>query len=314
MTTLIERPRSTDGSVRSALVVANPVAGGFYYGKLERFAARLDDLGIFTEVILTRHAGHLTEIAAGEGGRFDALVVGGGDGSINEAVTGMRRLAVEPPALGVLPFGTANVLAHELSIPFKPEAMADLVAAARTRPLHGGRIGDRPFVLMVSAGFDADVVQAVDTLTKRRWGKLAYAAAAVRLALARNGHDVIVEADGARLVCRLAVVTTARFYGGPLTITPRTHVTEPGLRLVTLANDRPGTLARAALMLALGRLDRLPEITDRPVASVRFTGEGIRLRSTATASTPPTPSSPPAARRSASSRPDRRALRKRARR
>ncbi len=205
-------------------------------------------------------------------------MVGGGDGSINEAVTGLLRLSGAKPALGVLPFGTANVLAHELALPFRPETMADLVASARTRPLHLGRIGERPFVLMVSAGFDADVVHAVDAVTKRRWGKLAYAAAALRLALARKGRDVVVEADGERIVCRLAVATTARFYGGPLTITPKTHATEPGLRLVTLANDRPATLARAALMLALGRLDRMAEVTDRPVASVRFTGDSIRLQ------------------------------------
>ncbi|WP_181705899.1 diacylglycerol/lipid kinase family protein [Chthonobacter rhizosphaerae] len=263
---------------RRVLVVANPIAGGFRYKALERYAARLDTLGVRVTVWLTRYAGNLTEIAEELDPGVDTLVVGGGDGSINEAVTGLLRRPHPAPALGVLPFGTANVLAHELALPFRPEAMADATVARRLAPLHLGRIGDRPFILMVSAGFDGDVVHAVEPAVKRRWGKLAYASAAVRLALAAQGRDVIVEADGVTRVCRLAVVTTAGFYGGPLAITRNTHVTRAGLRLVTLSDDRPGTLAGAALALARGRLDRHPAVTDVEVSAVRLGGAGVKLQ------------------------------------
>jgi diacylglycerol kinase (ATP) len=263
---------------RTVVVAANPVAGGFRLATLDRLVRRLEAKGMAVEVQLTGHAGHLTAIAEALDPDVGALVVGGGDGSLNEAVTGLLRRAGAPPVLGILPFGTANVLAHELALPFGPEAIADLVAAGRTRALHLGRVGERPFLLMVSAGFDGDVVHAVDGETKKRWGKLAYAAAAIRLAVAQRGRDVVVEADGETIVCRLAVVTTARFYGGPLTITRGTDVTRPGLRLVTLADDRPMTLARAATALALGRLDRLPGVNDRAVTEVRFRGSGIRMQ------------------------------------
>ncbi|WP_181699286.1 diacylglycerol/lipid kinase family protein [Chthonobacter albigriseus] len=263
---------------RNVLVVANPIAGGFRYRALDRFSERLDTLGVSVRVWLTRYAGNLTEIAETLDPSVDTLVVGGGDGTINEAVTGLLRRPGAPPALGVLPFGTANVLAHELGLPFRARAMADAVVARQLKPLHLGRIGGRPFLLMVSAGFDADVVHAVDSLTKRRWGKLAYAAAALRLAVARQGRDVTVEADGERFVCRLAVVTTAGFYGGPLTITRETHSTRPGLRLVALKDDAPRTLAAAALALGVGRLHRHPGVTDRAVTEVRFSGTGIKLQ------------------------------------
>lgn len=263
---------------RNVLVVANPTAGGFRYKALDRFSERLDALGVSVRVWLTRYAGNLTEIAETLAPDVDTLVVGGGDGSINEAVVGLLRRPFPAPALGVLPFGTANVLAHELGLPFGPRAMADAVVERRLKPMHLGRIGERPFILMVSAGFDGDVVHAVDTLTKRRWGKLAYAAAALRLAVARKGRDVLVEADGETTVCRLAVVTTAGYYGGPLTITRGTHVTRPGLRLVTLKDDEPRTLATAAVALALGRLDRHRGVVDRAVTEVRFSGPDIKLQ------------------------------------
>jgi diacylglycerol kinase (ATP) len=263
---------------RRVEVVANPTAGGFRIGALNRFSARLEALGARVDVRLTRRAGHMTEIASSLDPAVDTLVVGGGDGSISEAVSGLMARQDPLPALACLPFGTANVLAHELRLPFDAARMADTVAARRVLPLHPGLVGGRPFILMVSAGFDGDVVHAVDSATKHRFGKLAYAAAAIRLALARSGRDVAVEADGERFACRMAVVTTASFYGGPLAITRHTHATRPGLRLITLETDGPDVLARAALALARGRLDRVPGLADRAVERVRLSGDGIRMQ------------------------------------
>ena len=260
------------------LVVANPVAGSFNYRHLMRLAERLDRLGLKSDIWLTRYSGELADIAADLSPAVRTLVVGGGDGSINEAITGILRRGGSAPALSILPFGTANVLAHELGVPFSPEKLAERIAAGRTEQLHLGTVGDRPFSLMVSAGFDADIVHAVDAPFKRRWGKLAYGWRGLTLALARTGREVTVIADGETIRCRIAVATTARFYGGPLAITRHTRATEPGLRLVTLADDRPATLLRAVVALALGRLDRLGSVRDRAVTEVRFSGEGIRMQ------------------------------------
>ncbi|MCM5559051.1 diacylglycerol kinase family protein [Pleomorphomonas sp. JP5] len=260
------------------LVVANPVAGNFNYRHLMRLAERLDRLGLKSDIWLTRYSGELSDIALELSPSVRTLVVGGGDGSINEAITGIVRRGGDGPALSILPFGTANVLAHELGLPSSPEKIAERIAAGRKTPLHLGMVGERPFALMVSAGFDADIVHAVEAPFKRRWGKLAYGWRGLALALAQKGRDVTVIADGETIKCRIAVVTTARFYGGPLTITRHTKATEQGLRLVTLADDRPATLLRAATALALGRLERLATVQDRPVTEVRFSGEGIRMQ------------------------------------
>jgi diacylglycerol kinase family enzyme len=63
-----------------------------------------------------------------------------------------------------------------------------------------------------------------------------------------------------------------------MTLTHGTDVTRPGLRLVTLESDSPGSLARAAVGLALGRLDRVPGVQDRAVGRVRLSGEAIHLQ------------------------------------
>lgn len=260
------------------VIVANPVAGGYNHRRLMRLADRLDRRGHRSDIHLTRYAGDLAEIAATLPPQVKTLVVGGGDGSINEAITGLIRRKGELPALAVLPFGTANVLACELGLPFAPEKLADHIADGTRRPLHLGMIGTRPFALMVSAGFDADVVHAVDGKAKKRWGKLAYVGATICRLARGDGGDVVVEADGARIIARVAVVTTASCYGGPYRLSRHTRADEPGLRLITLADDRPLSLLRALAGLALGRLDRIDGVIDRPVERARFSGAGIRMQ------------------------------------
>ncbi|ODN71394.1 diacylglycerol/lipid kinase family protein [Methylobrevis pamukkalensis] len=272
------RPETVAAQTREILIVANPTAGGFRARRLNRLAADLRAAGLGVEVRLTTRAGDLVEIARTLPPEIDTLVIGGGDGSINEAVNGLVSRPHRPPALAVLPFGTANVLARELNLPFRPGTIARMLIRRRLAPLHLGQIGLRAFLLMASAGFDGAVVHGVDPVLKRRIGPLAYALAAIRLALAGTGRDVIVNADGETSVCRIAVVTTARCYGGPMSITRHTSVTDPGLRLVTLADDRPMTLLKAAVMLGLGRLDRLKGVVDRAVARVRLSGEGILMQ------------------------------------
>ena len=80
------------------------------------------------------------------------LVIAGGDGSINEALTGFQDHP-DPPQLAVIPFGTANVLALELGLPRTPRAIAEMIFQERTKPLHYGIANGRPFVLMASTGF-----------------------------------------------------------------------------------------------------------------------------------------------------------------
>jgi diacylglycerol kinase (ATP) len=268
----------------TVLILANPVAGGFRFHRLEALKDRLDQLGHQAEIQLTRKAGDVMAAARFLDPGIGTLVVAGGDGSINEAVTGLlaraKAMAEDVdsplPRLAVLPSGTANVLAHELSLPFSPRRLADAIAAGKTTEIHPGLIGEQPFVLMVSAGFDADVVHGVDSATKKRWGKIAYIATALKLAMAGRGRDVTVRiGDSESLTCRLAVVTTAASYGGAMKVTRETHVTRSGLRLITLADDRRWTLVKAALLLAIGRLEWLAAAADRAIESVRLSGPGL---------------------------------------
>lgn len=158
---------------RAVLVIANPVSGG---GRARLLApalcAALQQHGCRAEVHFTTGPGDAMRRAREAAAEpWDALVAAGGDGTVAEVVGGMPSFA---RPFGMLPIGTANVLAAEYRLPRRPAAIAALIASGRTRDHAVGTAGGRRFVLFCGAGVDGAVVRRLHavrsgTLGKRKW-------------------------------------------------------------------------------------------------------------------------------------------------
>ena len=263
--------------VRRVALLVNPAAGGHRPRRISRLVDRLTARGIEVETVMSAEPGDLARRLPEL--RADVVAVAGGDGTIDEVVGALIELPAPRPVLAVMPSGTANVLALEYRLPTAADAVAAAIAGGLTRPLHLGtaRFADeaaRPFFLMVSAGFDAEVVHDVEARSRRRFKKLAFVGAALGRAFAPR-NVVTVEATttaGERVAVRaaLAIVTKARHYGGRFVLTKRTSSAVAGLRLVALVEGNPIALARAAFDLATGRLDEAPGVLSQEVAEVRL--------------------------------------------
>lgn len=101
----------------------NPIAGrGRAVQVASSVVARLKALGHGAEERRSERAGHIRVLAAEVAGEVDRVLVLGGDGSLREAAAGLLELDPSArPELGVLPFGTGNVVARELGLPLDPE-------------------------------------------------------------------------------------------------------------------------------------------------------------------------------------------------
>ena len=147
------------------------------------------------DVVETDHRGHATELAsAARADGVELVLALGGDGTINEVVNGLLGDQDAPlvPKLAIVPGGSTNVLARNLGIPSDPvEAtglLLDAVRSGRSRPLGLGRLDDRWFTFCAGAGFDADVVRAVEQhrATGRKSTAVLYARTAVRRFFAQD--------------------------------------------------------------------------------------------------------------------------------
>ena len=245
---------------RHILIIVNPAAGRARSSerRLGRFVAALERQGC--TVVLRRAGpspGQVERLAGQAEPGFDAIVAAGGDGTISAVVNGLGGRAVP---FGVLPLGSANVLAREIRLPRAPEALASLITTGPVSPIWPGRVGNRAFVMMASAGFDSEIVAALSPELKRRVGRLAFAWGF----LVRLWHcpacELTVRADGVEYRAAAVVAAKGRHYAGPFVVAPGADLAEPVLELVLLDRRGRWAMLRYATALLLGRVPRLGDI------------------------------------------------------
>ena len=131
-------------STRKATLISNPKTGRYVSKRktIQELAADLSALGIDVELKLTTGPGDATGFAAraANNGSTD-VIVAGGDGTINEAIQGMVGTNAR---LGILPRGTANVLARELGLPMDVDEALKIAAQAPTPTRRVGLGGPPP--------------------------------------------------------------------------------------------------------------------------------------------------------------------------
>jgi diacylglycerol kinase (ATP) len=174
----------------------------------------------------------------------DLLVSWGGDGTVNEIVNGMFGHDIP---LGVLPGGTANLLARELRIPARiPEAIR-VIAAGNTKSISVGRANGRYFLLMVGIGFDSEVIRNVDWNLKKTVGNLAFGVAAVKTAAQYQYPKFHVKVDGQEKECVFAVVCNGREYGAYFRLAPDADLADDCFYVCLFKEAGWGNMLRYAL-------------------------------------------------------------------
>jgi diacylglycerol kinase family enzyme len=132
------------------------------------------------ETLSAHSAGQQAREAVAEG--FDTFLVCGGDGTIFQVLQGLAGADV---SLGVLPFGTGNVIAQNLGMPRDPLAAARMLLTATPREVSLGQVALNPlghrrlrswyFLIAAGMGVHAALMNLAPTgMGKRRGGRLAY--------------------------------------------------------------------------------------------------------------------------------------------
>lgn len=218
--------------MRRAALIYNPRSGRQRHEQvLDGIVSRLSGGGFAIELSPTAHAGQATDLARGfaEAGAVEAVFAFGGDGTAREVAAGLLGT---PVALGVLPGGTANLLAMALGLPRDPVRAAAALARAETRSFDVGLAGAHPFLMMISAGLDATVLAALDVELKWRFGEAAILWQGLREWWRYSYPNIEVLADGERLCATFAAVANIPFYAGSFRLAPGARPDDHRLELV----------------------------------------------------------------------------------
>jgi YegS/Rv2252/BmrU family lipid kinase len=254
-----------------AVIIGNPNSGrAGDEGYLERFAETLRAGGLEVEVLNTERPDHATELASMAGDRL--VIAAGGDGTVNEVLNGLHKDAT----LGILPLGTANVLARELGLPLRPEDACERILSGTGSRMDVGVATDqegteRRFACMAGIGFDANVVREVTPRFKRYLRSLAFPLVALKVYFRGDLPDLhLIDGDTTH-VAQLAVIANGHYYGGDFKVAEDASLTSGKLQIVLI--EKVGRILRADILARV--LTKRP--LDRDAKS--FPAQDIRAES-----------------------------------
>lgn len=173
----------------------------------------------------------------------DMAIVGGGDGTLNNAAPGLVHTGLP---LGVLPLGTANDFARTIGLPLDPVQAAQVIVRGKTHHVDLGEVNGHLFFNVASIGFSAELAGELSADAKKRWGVLGYAIVAARLLMRSRLFTAYVDHDGTteKIHTMQVSVGNGRHYGGGMTVEENAAADDGWLDLYSLEVDHWWRLLR----------------------------------------------------------------------
>ncbi len=245
---------------KKLLMIVNPSAGrSKSRGPLFDAAAILSQAGYLISIHNTVCAGDAAETAAREGEHYDVIVAVGGDGTLNEVVSGVLRLE-HPPMLGYMAQGSTNDFASSLHISNKPAVAAAAIAQASPRQLDIGQWNGRHFVYVASFGAFTRSSYAAPQAAKNALGHFAYILEGMKDLNTLRPYQVKLTADGEVLDGEylFGAVCNSTSIGGLMKLDPERVVLDDGqFEMLLIPNPKtPQDLQNLVLALLDQHYDR----------------------------------------------------------
>lgn len=205
-------------------LIYNPAAGR---GKVRRHIDEVERYlvarGANVDVYASTGPADLTRaVADSSAGRFDRIVVCGGDGTLHHAVRGFD---LSRGVLGMIPLGSGDDFARVLGIPRSIRAACNVILGGETREVDVAVANGVRYIGVAGVGFDSEVAAHAQTVKVLR-GSLVYLYSIFRVLPRFRPHRVRLTVDGAERDddIMFAVAGNTRQYGGGIRIAPAARI------------------------------------------------------------------------------------------
>lgn len=256
--------------MRRICFIINPISGVGRQSVVEDLIVQhLDSKDFETEVKYTKAAGHATELSreAAEQG-MDAVIVVGGDGSVNEAALGL--IHHKHCALGIIPTGSGNGLARHLGLPIDLTKAVQLLNHSKIRTIDTALMNDRLFVGTAGIGFDAHIGFKFAEFGTR--GFSSYARLVLREFPTYGSRHYTLEIDGKQLELDAFVIAFANSsqYGNNAMVSPNSRLDDGILEVCILKDCPKWRIPEMLIRLFRGTLEASKYVEILPAKEIRL--------------------------------------------
>ena len=228
-------------SKRKLLMIINPKAGRTKSREpLFDACVAFSQAGYLLSVRTTRSPADAVRIAAEEGAKFDVVVAVGGDGTLNQVVSGLNHLE-RPPLLGYMAQGSTNDFASTLNISKDPLVAAESIIHGEPRHLDVGFWNERCFVYVASFGAFTRSSYSAPQAAKNALGHFAYILEGMKDLSTLRPYKVRITADGEVLDGEylFGAVCNSISIGGLMKLSPERVILDDGkFELLLIRNPK----------------------------------------------------------------------------
>lgn len=184
--------------MKKLLLIVNPVtAKAVMSPVLIDIIDLFEDEGYSVATHISKSKGEVVSFVANRGSKYDVVVCAGGDGTLNETVTGALMIAEENrPKLGYIPSGTTNDFATSWNIPKRPLDAARLIANGTAKKTDISTFCGRPFVYVSAFGAFTTASYSTPQELKKSLGWAAYIIEGIKSIPTIRPWHMKVEYDG----------------------------------------------------------------------------------------------------------------------
>lgn len=239
--------------------IYNPLAGkGNIRGKMYEIIQALADAEYEVTVYPTRGPKDATERVLQLPEGYDLVVCSGGDGTLDEVVTGMMQRESRLP-IGYIPAGSCNDFARSLQIPNNMQQAAEIAVQGQTFAVDVGSLNMRNFVYVAAFGIFTDVSYSTKQEMKNVLGHMAYILEGMKRLTSVKSYYLKVTSDEMSFEgdFLFGMVTNSRSVGGFKSIVGKNVIFDDGLFEVTFIQrpKNPMELQEILAALTISQID-----------------------------------------------------------
>ena len=261
--------------MKKLLFIMNPFSGQKKANKfLPDILMLFAQAGYDVRMAMTTGPAAATRYAAEWGAEADLIVCCGGDGTLNETITGMLMAGVDTP-VGYIPSGTTNDFASSLKLSHNPIQAAKDVLEGTAAPYDAGKFGDRYFAYVASFGAFTKSSYAMPQNIKNALGHTAYVLGGISELSQLKKEHVRMEIDGEVVEddFLFGAICNSTSIGGILTLDPSQVDMGDGMFEVMLVRAPKSLveIAECVSAVQIQQYDSCDMITFRTARSIKIT-------------------------------------------